>query len=1091
MEELTSDDLDYVQRTGFEPPRLGGVPPASVVPDALRSCVRVTGVGRLDKERHPHPASANPDTAPVPATADLLVTLHTHRVPVAFLVDGTPGRVGIRVGTWLPRGGSPATVAANTDVVETGLRSLFPAVDLRREGPEAGRTAWATSSPWQCGGLVLGLPTWKPPDHLDPVVPLDKLLRAMVGTRWAALVLAQPVEEMAVRELRLRLVNEMRATETAARTAGLASALAEHYLQLLQAQLQNLTEGQGLGAWRTAVYLLGDDVSYWRLAGLWRGLWSGRRSLPEPVRVFDRDEAPALAGAWALPEPGPQPPAPGHYRHPFAHQTLLSSGQLAAYVDFPTVETTGFAIRQVPDFDTVPPRLPAPDERPLVVGTVVERDQVTTTPYGVPLDALTRHAFVTGVTGAGKTNTLFHLLHQTAAAGVPFLVLEPAKTEYRVLLRHPELGRHLRVLTLGNEAVSPFRLNPFEVPAGIPVAVHLDLLRSVFGVAFGMWAPLPQLLEEALHELYRDWGWDVTADTNRRIGPDGEGRADAFPTLTDLLHKTEEVVARQRYAGEVDSNIRAALRTRLNSLRTGGKGRMLDVRRSLPLGPLLGHPTVAELEGLGDDDDKAFVMGLLMIRIAEYRRTQGDVDGLSHLLVIEEAHRLLTNPGPRGEGEGDAKGKAVETFANLLSEVRAYGQGVLVVDQVPTKLAPDVVKNTNLKIAHRVVAGDDREVLGAAMAMDERQARAVGSLPLGRAAVFADGEDAPLLVQVPPTKGGSGTWPDDAEVREAMASRRGEPLDGGLTVGSSDCDRRCLDVPEACEAARKLTDDARVRRLLGRVLLSAVLTPDGLARTWPDVEALVSTRKPGWVDEAALLRCLALHGSRRLATLRGARAGWSYQQTATVARLADALLTAHLAGADVAVATDQLRDGLTVLRGQRHGPFPHCRAIWGSDPRACLCHHPVAELVADGLFATSWDESRAADRQADGFGSTWGVCETAAFHLVELPDEDRPTSYDGALLQAARCTALCVAQQMLITERQSHPALERRVMAALFAEVGLPMPSTAASTNGSGGSGPAGAATGNGAEDHDDGRRVDGDGNASAAAGDDGRGTVY
>jgi hypothetical protein len=533
---------------------------------------------------------------------------------------------------------------------------------------------------------------------------------------------------------------------------------------------------------------MGDAEGYHQVTSLWRGVFSGEGSLPEPVRVWDRDDVPMLARSWAMIDPVDEAAAPGLYRHPFQHQTLLTSNQLAVYVHFPSLETGGFAITQIPDFDTVPP--PA-DQASLVVGTVVERQRVTATPFGIRPDKLTRHAFVTGVTGSGKTNTLFHLLRQVVRAGIPFLVVEPAKTEYRVLLRDEPLGDQLQVFTLANETVSPFRLNPFEVPEGIPVAVHLDLLRSVFSVSFGMWTPLPQVLEVSLHNIYTDRGWDVTSNANRRLDSDSD-RSAAFPTLTDLLRKVEEVVPQLGYEDRITADIRAALRTRLNSLRTGGKGRMLDVRRTLPMEMLLARPTVLELEGMGDDDDKAFMMGLIMIRLAEHRRTQGDAEELRHLLVVEEAHRLLANPGlHRDETEADVRGKAVESFSHLLSEVRAYGQGVVVVDQIPAKLAPDVVKNTDLKLAHRIVAGDDREILGAAMAMTPRQCISLATLPVGRAAVFAEGEDAPLLVQVPAAKGGSGTWPTNDEVRQhAARSDPNAPPDGLLP--SSDCDERCL-----------------------------------------------------------------------------------------------------------------------------------------------------------------------------------------------------------------------------------------------------------------------------------------------------------
>ena len=144
--------------------------------------------------------------------------------------------------------------------------------------------------------------------------------------------------------------------------------------------------------------------------------------------------------------------------------------------------------------------------------------------------------------------------------------------------------------------------------------------------------------------VYEDRGWDVTGDVNRRLD-DRSDRAAAFPTLSDLVAKVDAVQHASATRSSVTADIRAALKTRLNSLRTGGKGRMLDCRRSYPTAELLRHPTVLELEGMGDDDDKSFVMALLMVRLAEHLRAEGDLSDLRHLLVIEEAHRLLANPG--------------------------------------------------------------------------------------------------------------------------------------------------------------------------------------------------------------------------------------------------------------------------------------------------------------------------------------------------------------------------------------------------------------------------------------------------------------
>ncbi len=597
---------------------------------------RIGGVGRLEKEALPRPGE---EIRMI--TEDLLVGLYGHGIPVAFEIAAGSGGLTLALGTWLPAG-AEADVE-NTGVLKALLASLYPTIELIE--------AETTPRPRAHGGLALGIPSAKPPETLDGSLPVDRLLRALDRSSWAALVLAEPVREELTRDVRMRLLNEMRAVSEAASGLG-RGPLAEHYTELLKGALTNLTSAQGAGAWRTAVYLTGDAVAYHRLASVWRGVYSGAASIPEPIRVFDDPEGAELADAWALPDQDDGPPAPGLFRHPFAHQTLLTSPQLAAYVHLPRLETQGFAVTLVPDFDVVP--APVEGDR-LVLGKIVERDSVSGIEFAVGRDQLTTHALVTGVTGSGKTNTVFQLLIQAAGAEVPFLVLEPAKTEYRGLLDHDVLGAGLQVFTLGNETVAPFRLNPFEFPAGVPVGVHLDLLRSVFNVGFGMWTPLPQVLELCLHEVYLDRGWEVTTNTNDRLGPEDD-RSLAFPTVSELLAKVDDVVERLGYDEEVSADIRAALRTRLNSLRSGAKGRMLDVQRSVELAQMLASPAVLELEGLGDDNDKAFVMALLIARLAEERRVQGQSPRLRHLLVVEEAHRVLANPeGQRDQYEADAR----------------------------------------------------------------------------------------------------------------------------------------------------------------------------------------------------------------------------------------------------------------------------------------------------------------------------------------------------------------------------------------------------------------------------------------------------
>jgi hypothetical protein len=596
------------------------------------------------------------------------------------------------------------------------------------------------------------------------------------------------------------------------------------------------------------------------------------------------------------------------------------------------------------------------------------------------------------------------------------------KTEYRALLAHPSIGPRLRIFTAGNEAVSPLRLNPFEVPPGVRVSEHLDLLRAAFGAAFGLWSPLPQVLERCLHEVYVDHGWDLRANANPRL--DGTSSPSAFPTISDLIAKVGDVVSELGYEPKIAGDIRAALQTRLESLRTGGKGAMLDVARSVPMAELVGSPTVLELEAMGDDSDKAFLIGLLLIRLAEHRRTVGQQNALTHLLVIEEAHRLLSNVPPQLSAESaNPRGQAVETFSNLLSEIRVYGQGVIMADQVPVRLVPDVVKNSNLKIAHRIVSADDRDVLAAAMAMDESQARGLAVLPAGRAAVFSEGDDAPILVQVP-------------LVKDALAEVR--PDDEAVAARATDWQASLGDVYQAspvCAAARRLAGDETVQSAVARMVQSALENPDALDRMWPDVVAVVRPRRAAHLAERDVLAAVAGHTAQWFVDRRGARLGWRFADSDELARLLCRALLDRVAGAPTDTSWQAVRDKALILYARDYDPYPHCGQI--CPDKLCLYRPTVADLVASDRFQPTWRDADAADAAAGDRSRTWSVCQDAAYELIEFPEQGWPDDQRQRVAGPARRAALCFEQQMLADDARKVPRTARIVAEQVLRQAGV------------------------------------------------------
>ncbi len=216
--------------------------------------------------------------------------------------------------------------------------------------------------------------------------------------------------------------------------------------------------------------------------------------------------------------------------------------------------------------------------------------------------------------------------------------------------------------------------------------------------------------------------------------------------------------------------LKSSLKTRLNSLRIGGKGLMLDTKSSIDFEELLRKPTVLELETLGDDEEKSFMLGLVLTIMYEHYVSKGISEELGHVTVIEEAHRLLGNTVKGTAFTGDMKGKAVETFTNILSEIRAYGEGFLIADQIPTKLSTDVVKNTNLKVMHRIVAEDDRRIMSSSMNIKDTDAPIVSTLYPLHAVVFSEGDDGAYHVKFPYVKPGSSHQREVLKIKEAMSA---------------------------------------------------------------------------------------------------------------------------------------------------------------------------------------------------------------------------------------------------------------------------------------------------------------------------------
>ena len=559
--------------------------------------------------------------------------------------------------------------------------------------------------------------------------------------------------------------------------------------RLAQRHGDRLMKAANVGAWETAI-TFGTATSPGRdiLAGVLLGELAKPSTDVFPPRAYYAD----LEGDCPLLLPG----ADGVSAvFPRSLASYLTSEELASIAAPPSENLPGYEIRRTPDLNLTDVRAPTAG---WLLGSVCDHGRSLA---GVdvrlgPTD-LAKHLFVCGLTGSGKTTTVKEIL---AAVDVPFLVLESAKRDYRQLLAHDSLRDRMRVLTPGDPSVAPLRLNPFYILPGVSPGVHIDYLKAIFNASFSLYGPMPFIVERCLHNIYQKRGWDLDRGVHPLLhGPDGQPderyaedeSLHYFPTLLDLRDEVQDYVrSRLDYRGELSDNIRTAIITRIESLAVGAKGLLFNSATPLDVAQLLAYPTVLELEALSDDDDKAFFVGLILTLISEFRQSSNPSldpyaekgSPLQHLLVVEEAHRLLKNVTQERQSEqlGNPRGKAVEFFANVISEMRSMGQGVAVVEQIPSKLLPDVIKNTNAKIVHRLVSRDDQALLASTLGLNENEAIYLTSLRTGHALYAREGMQRPIEIEVKPTV--SSTRISHERVRRVMIPKTGSGADDSAAV---------------------------------------------------------------------------------------------------------------------------------------------------------------------------------------------------------------------------------------------------------------------------------------------------------------------
>lgn len=423
------------------------------------------------------------------------------------------------------------------------------------------------------------------------------------------------------------------------------------------------------------------------------------------------------------------------------NSSLLSSKELAILLSLPHKSVPGFpVVEHVSLAKEVIRNNESLMKREVSLGCIFDLGKAYIE-NRVKLDvkSLTQHVFVTGSTGCGKSETIYKLINETKQVGTKFLVIEPAKGEYKNVFGDVNVfGTNPLIMPL-------LRINPFSFPTGVHVLEHIDRLTEIFNVCWPMYSAMPAVLKKAMLDAYESCGWDLRLSVNRLS--QGE---DVYPSFLDLFLSLEKVITESAYSEEVKSNYAGALLTRVESLTNGLNGEIFSVNELSNM-VLFDENCIIDLSRVGSQETKSLIMGILIMRLSEYRMTGANTpnSALKHLTVLEEAHNILKRVSTEQSQEGsNMAGKSVEMITNAIAEMRTYGEGFVIVDQSPTSVDKAAIKNTNTKIVMRLPDEDDRKVSGKAAGMNDKQIDEIAKLPTGVAVVYQNDWVSPVLCKI-------------------------------------------------------------------------------------------------------------------------------------------------------------------------------------------------------------------------------------------------------------------------------------------------------------------------------------------------------
>lgn len=523
----------------------------------------------------------------------------------------------------------------------------------------------------------------------------------------------------------------------------------QNCMKRLDAEISRIEESGSLGMWNVCCYITANDAATAHMAAgslqaLWAGdsadvggsfsnFWASGASRSNSENI--------LASIACLSHPmfdfTPEPNS-DVVKQSVTAALMVSGQELPTIMSLPTRSVPGLQVLTMASFGRNFPRGFSPKNR-IDFGKVMHMGIEEKTKMLFDVNQFASHCFICGASGSGKSNTTYNLLEEFHKKGIPFLVIEPAKGEYKTEFAGMP---NINVFTCRPDDYRTLSINPFQFDKAVHISAHIDRLQSVVQACWPMFGSLPSILRQAFEEVYIDCGWDL--ELSKRVIK----REKEFPTFADMIPVAERIIDESGYSANSISEYKGALTMRIRKMMTGFEGRIFSQPKGIDDKVLFDGYTVVDLSDIGNAETRSIIMGILIIRLREYRYAhQNDNNvGLKHITVLEEAHNILKRCSHETSlDSANVQGASVGMLVDCIAEMRSVGEGMMIIDQSPGAVDEAAIKNTAIKIAMRLPEKNDCEAIGNALSLSPEQTLELSRLDVGVAAVFHVGWSETVL----------------------------------------------------------------------------------------------------------------------------------------------------------------------------------------------------------------------------------------------------------------------------------------------------------------------------------------------------------